>query len=275
MSPSFELAPELRESFTYLQRGATEALIRKGCEEVLLPDGERYVERLLPRLLSSARDVMLYRGRGLAVSFPVPGLGDRVVVRHYRHGGWLACLTGDFFWTRPPRPFLELAVSEEARRLGVPTPEVMAVVVRWVTPMLYRGDIITREVPEARDLLEFFSTETRSSVRRRTLRELAASIRAMHDSQLNHLDLNVRNLLLSGGKAFLLDLDGARFFEILGSRRIRANLLRLARSMRKERLAVSDREILYFLYCYYGEDFRDVYSEEYSGELLCQKRSSD
>ena len=38
-----------------------------------------------------------------------------------------------------------------------------------------------------------------------------------------------------------------------------------------EKLAVTNREVLYFLYCYHGEDFRDVYSEEYSGEVLCQK----
>ncbi|MBI4871619.1 MAG: hypothetical protein HY814_08625 [Candidatus Riflebacteria bacterium] len=272
---AFEAASDLSSQFVHFARGATEVWVRKDCQQALLPDGERYVERMLPRLLSSARDVLIYRGRGQTVSFPVPALDDRIVVRHYRHGGWLRHVTGDLFWTRPVRPFVELTVSQEARRLGVSTPQVLAAVVRWVTPVLYRGDLITREVPQARDLLEFFSGETRHLERRKVLRELAGTIRAMHDCQLHHEDLNVRNVLLSGERAVILDLDGARFYEILGSRRIKANLLRLARSMRKEGLAVSDREVLYFLYAYHGEDFRDVYSEEYSGEFACQKHSAD
>ncbi|MBI4865319.1 MAG: hypothetical protein HY816_00060 [Candidatus Wallbacteria bacterium] len=249
--------------------------MRSGFEDLLLPDGERYVERMLPRLLSSARDVRRMRGRGTTISFPLPGLTHRVVVRHYYHGGWLRHLTGDLFWSRPPRPFHELTVSEEARSQGVSTPQVIAAVVRWVTPVLYRGDLITAEVPEARDPLEFFESETDASARRRALASLADAIRKMHECQLHHEDLNVRNLLLTEERAHILDLDGARFFEILGSKRIKSNLLRLSRSMRKEKMRLSNREVLYFLYCYYGEDFRDVYSEEYSGEYLCQKSSAD
>ncbi len=266
----YQPSDEIRSGFVPFRRGATEAWIRKGFEDSLLPDGERYVERMLPRLLSSARDVVFYAGRGLAVSFPVPGVEGRLVVRHYQHGGWFRFLTGDLFWTSPPRPFLELEASAEARRVGVATPEVLAAVVRWVTPVLYRGDLITREVVNARDLLEFFTSERSGGTRRWALAMLADSIRKMHECQLYHNDLNVRNLLLTEAGGHLLDLDGARFHEILGSRRIKQNLLRLARSMRKEELPVSDREVLYFLYRYFGEDFRDVYSEEFSGEVLCQ-----
>ena len=262
-------------AFAHYQRGASEAWVRRGFEDVLLPDGERYLERMLPRVLSSARDVRFGRGRGTTVSIPLPGLEGRVVVRHYYHGGWLRHLTGDLFWDKPPRPFRELAVSEEARAQGVRTPEVIAAVVRWVTPVLYRGDLITAEVAPARDPVEFFGSEVDPSTRRWALAELASAIRKMHECQLFHQDLNVRNLLLGSGRAHILDLDGAQFFEILGSRRIKANLLRLSRSMRKEKMRLSDREILYFLYSYYGADFRDVYSEEYSGEYLCQKSSAD
>ncbi|MBI3893963.1 MAG: hypothetical protein HY303_20785 [Candidatus Wallbacteria bacterium] len=261
--------------FSHFQRGSSEAWVRKGFEDLLLPDGERYVERMLPRLLSAAREVRYLRGRGTTVSFPLPGLSHRVVVRHYYHGGWLRHVTGDLFWSRPTRPLAELVVSEEARAQGVSTPQVIAAVTRWVTPVLYRGDLITEEVPAAVDPLAFFESEPDALTRRRALVALAAGIRKMHECQLFHQDLNVRNLLLSGGRAHILDLDGAQFFEILGSKRIKANLLRLSRSIRKEQMRLSDREILYFLYSYYGEDFRDVYSEEYSGEYLCQKSPAD
>src|SRR5437867_1104174 len=56
---------------------------------------------------------------------PVEGVGE-VVVRRYFHGGFFAPLTRDLFWDSS-RPVRELAASEQVRRHGVATPEILAI----------------------------------------------------------------------------------------------------------------------------------------------------
>src|SRR5262245_30316662 len=46
------------------------------------------------------------------------------LIRSYKHGGLFRHLLGESFFTWPPRPFRELAITEEVRRRGVPTVEV-------------------------------------------------------------------------------------------------------------------------------------------------------
>src|SRR2546427_10693957 len=53
------------------------------------------------------------------------GNGTSALVRSYRHGGVMRRLTGGMFCTWPPRPFRELSITEEARRAGGPTVEIL------------------------------------------------------------------------------------------------------------------------------------------------------
>jgi hypothetical protein len=50
--------------------------------------------------------------------------GENALIRAYRHGGVFRWITGKKFFSWPPRPFRELAITEELRRRGVPTVEV-------------------------------------------------------------------------------------------------------------------------------------------------------
>src|SRR5206468_7012947 len=91
-------------------------------------------------------------GRGVAFAVPLPN-GERVVVRHNRHGGLLAPLTGDRF-VAPTRAPYELAVSLRLTKHGVPTPEIVAYAVYRAGPLpfLRRSDVASREVRDSSDL---------------------------------------------------------------------------------------------------------------------------
>src|SRR3954470_22831790 len=65
------------------------------------------------------------RGRGVAYAVPLPDGETRVVVRHSRHGGLLAPVTGDRFLP-PTRAPHELRTALRLAEAQVPTPEVIA-----------------------------------------------------------------------------------------------------------------------------------------------------
>ena len=80
-----------------------------------------------------------FSGRGVAYAVPLSS-GDRVVVRRSRHGGLLGSIRDDRFLgaTRAPR---ELELSLALRRLGVPTPEVVAYATYPAGAMFRRADV--------------------------------------------------------------------------------------------------------------------------------------
>ncbi len=174
-------------------------------------------------------------GRGVAYAVPLPGGVEHVVVRHNRHGGMLAPLTGDLF--RPPTlaPF-EMRTSERLRRAGVPTPVVLGYVVYAGPAGLRRADVMTREIKESYDLSAAMMSDDRS-IRERALAATATLVSAMNDAKARHHDLNVKNVLLrneSDGsiEALVLDVDRVAFVDDVDAVR-EANLARLLRSARK------------------------------------------
>jgi tRNA A-37 threonylcarbamoyl transferase component Bud32 len=145
-------------------------------------------------------------------------LGDeRVVVRHSRHGGLLAPITRDLFLT-PTRAPHELSVSLQLRTAGVPTPEVVAYATYAVIPGIERADVITREIP-GRELMSPEGAE--------------ALIAAMSRAGAVHPDLNMRNVLVEGTTAYVLDVDRVYFLAPNDPRVTERNRGRLLRSARK------------------------------------------
>jgi hypothetical protein len=162
--------------------------------------------------------------------------GAGALVRRYHHGGALRYLTGDIFVTWPPRPFKELAVTEEARRRGVPTVEILAAGVERVWGPLYRGWLATRELEGARDLWAVL--QEGSSASSALLQAVARAIRRMHRQGIYHRDLNLKNILLRREdgelKAYIIDFDKAGFFPGgVPAGKARRNLARLRRSIAK------------------------------------------
>jgi RIO-like serine/threonine protein kinase len=155
------------------------------------------------------------RGRG--TSYATRLAGERVVVRHSRHGGLLAAMTQDFFLA-PTRAPHELEVSIRLRQAGVPTPEVIAYATYAVLPGVRRADVVTREVA-GRELV--------------SVGEADGLLAALSRAGAVHPDLNMRNVLVDGTTAYVLDVDRVYFLSPGDPRITEKNSARLLRSARK------------------------------------------
>ena len=187
-------------------------------------------------------------GRATAYAVPLPAGGGRVVVRHSRHGGLLAPLTGDRFLA-PTRAPAELEASLRLTSAGVPTPALVAYALYPAGPLLRRADVVTREVADARDLAAALAATTDPAERRRALAATARLLRQLGASGARHPDLNARNVLLAGDgrTALVIDVDRVSFHAPHHPKVAAANLARLTHSLRASRqrlgLAVSDDEL--------------------------------
>jgi hypothetical protein len=179
-------------------------------------------------------------GRGLAYAIPL-GTG-RVVVRHVRHGGFLAPITGDVFLA-PTRAPYELAVSQRLRDGGVPTPQVVAYVTYAAGPLLRRADVVTREIADAPDLGTRLARGAVGDAERGALWDATeALIEALGRVGAYHADLNVANVLLAPAgdadhlTAYAIDVDRVVWGRAGDPAVARANRARLHRSARKRGL---------------------------------------
>lgn len=180
----------------------------------------------------------LYSGRAPAYGVALPSSGTRVVVRHARHGGLLAPLTGDLFAGAGRAPH-ELAMSTRLAAAHVPTPVFVGYAVYPVALGMSRIDVLVEEVANARDLANVVRD---GGITPALIDATAQLLAALARAGARHEDLNLKNILISrahdGGArpptAWVIDVDRVSF----GHPRVRAmeaNLARLARSARKWR----------------------------------------
>lgn len=178
-----------------------------------------------------------YHGRATAWGARLPLGGPEVVVRHARHGGLLAALTGDLFlW--PGRAPWELEAANRLLAAGVGTPELVAYALHRAWGAFCRVDVCTRRLPEGDDFPGVWR-DASAADRERMLAATAALLHALAKAQAFHADLNVKNVYLareSGGfRAYALDVDRVVFLEAGDAGAMTRNIGRLARSLRKAR----------------------------------------
>lgn len=179
-----------------------------------------------------------YRGRSALRALTLSD-GETALIRRYQHGGFFRALTGAWFFSWPPRPFRELAITEELRRRGLRTVEVYAACVGPTKGPFYRGWLVTRQLSHAEDLWSALTSGLVERVGRRVaLQAVADSVRAMHREGVYHGDLNLKNILLrleNGAVAgYIIDFDKAKLFlGQLPPGLAKKNLARLLRSARK------------------------------------------
>lgn len=151
-------------------------------------------------------------GRGETWSVPAPDGGDeRWVVRHYYRGGLAAGWLGDRYLTLgEPRPFAEARASREARRRGIPTPEVVAGAV-YRDGIFYRADLVTEEIPEATDLANLLTLHPGSVGENEALAAAGGLVRRLEVEGIFHPDVHAGNVVIQamggGSQAHLVDLD--------------------------------------------------------------------
>src|SRR5215467_10787145 len=160
---------EIPAGFKAISAGRRLALLRADMEHSLD----------LSKLSQENRQQSGFFGRGTLAVHDLDGAGA-VLVRRYRHGGTLRDVTRDVFFTWPPRPFCELALTEEARRRGVSTVEPIAAVVEIMAGPFYRGWLVTRRLDDARDAWAAAQDEEISSAEKTAwLKAAAHAVRAM------------------------------------------------------------------------------------------------
>ncbi len=191
-------------------------------------DGKRSTLHEFAGRQTSARRL---QGRDAAYAILLPGTALRVVVRHNRHGGAFASVTRDVFLspTRAPR---ELETSLALGQRGVPTPDIVAYAVYPPGALFQRSDVCSREIPSSLDLAHIimYGGADRAAAFGTTARLVGALARA----GARHHDLNAKNILVTPGIAYVLDVDRVSLGES-PSRALDANLARLGRSLRKWR----------------------------------------
>jgi len=174
-----------------------------------------------------------YEGRGVAYACSLPAYQTgRVVVRHNWHGGFFAPVTRDLFLS-PTRAPYELAMSRSLAQLGIPTPTVIAYVMYPPGAVVQRADVCSLELSGSADLAKILSRDGEPA-RRTALATTAGLVALLSRAGVRHHDLNAKNVLLSGGIAFVLDVDRVALAVSPGMA-LDANLARLARSLRKWR----------------------------------------
>jgi len=193
------------------------------------------------------RNARVLRGRGDAYAAPLPAPSEnvRVVVRHNRHGGLLAPLTGDLFLP-PTRAPHELETSVQLRALGIPTPEVVGYVIYPVGVVFRRVDVLSREVSGGRDLADILTSASQSD-RVAAFAATTDLVARLSRAGARHHDLNAKNILIAPGSAYVLDVDRVALGYAPDSA-LNRNLERLGRSLRKWRdrwhARISEQDII-------------------------------
>ena len=200
------------------------------------------------------------RGRGTTPVIQVT-TDTQVLLRRYRHGGTLACFTGTLF-LGPSRALKELDVTARAELSGAPVPHGLCLVLWPVFGPFWSALIGTRMESQAGDLLVTLARIEDSEGRCQLLAEVGRAVRKLHDSGVDHPDLQLRNILVTRQeqrRVVVVDLDRARFYPwgTMPTARRARNLGRLARSALKEGLleeAIGRRELAAFMSGYLAGD---------------------
>ena len=153
-----------------------------------------------------------------------------LIVRELVHGGLFASLSSDRFYS-PSRSIRELSISAYLISRGVPTPEIMGL--RIIQKGWYKNiAVISRLVPKATDLIAYLATARENAGQ--CFENAGKLVRRMHDLNVYHADLHMKNFLLdSDTMMWLLDLDKAWRLPAMPSILRTMNIHRFFRSCRK------------------------------------------
>ena len=176
---------------------------------------------------------------------------------HHRESGWS-------FWMRASKARREFDNYAVFERLRLSAAEGVACgEERNAFGLLERAFIITRTVPDAAELDDFFQSKPPDAERRQILRELAGTVRGLHNAHFYYHDLVWRNILVSnprhgtpankgdaGSRLFLIDCPRGAF---AGFGRARKRLRDLASLDKTAARLCSRAERLRFLLAYLAQ----------------------
>ena len=154
-----------------------------------------------------------------------------LALRNYYRGGAIAKLSEKrFLYTglKRTRCYQELEILEYLSSKGLNVPRPVAALVRKF-PLSYEASILTQVIDNAVELDSLLAQE---QVEDAIWYTLGQEIRKMHDLQVCHYDLNVKNILLQSTQVYLIDFDKCLIKQ--GHAWKQGNLQRLKRSLLKQ-----------------------------------------
>jgi len=169
-------------------------------------------------------------GRGTALLIDADQ--RRLVLRHYRRGGWAARLSNDRYWWREAdatRSFAELHLLYLMRRATLPVPVPLAACYRRTGRHSYSADLLTERIEAVVSLAARLAA---APVPLMGWIAIGRCLRRFHDDGVFHPDLNAHNVLLDDQwRVWLVDFDRGRLRK--PGLWCDANLVRLRRSVEK------------------------------------------
>ncbi|MEH6469984.1 MAG: 3-deoxy-D-manno-octulosonic acid kinase [Halopseudomonas sp.] len=199
------------------------------------------VPELIEHITPSWFDLNWWRSQGVAID-SAPGRGEsyfilyhplglNLVWCHYKRGGLVAQLSEDrYLWTglKQTRAYQELALTEMLRQRGLPVPRPLAAqIIR--DGLSYRADFVTERLPDVKSMAD----RLESNLHDFPWQEVGKTIARFHAIGLDHVDLNLRNILLnSGNRVYLIDFDRCQLRSPAKEWQ-QGNLKRLRRSLEK------------------------------------------
>ena len=169
-------------------------------------------------------------GRGSMLKFEwLPGRWG--ILRQFLRGGMMKYVLRRYYLF-DNRPLSEFSLHARILQLGLPVPRLLGV--RWLRIGFFYTGALATEALEGEVLaqwLDLFKEDMEKC--RPVLFACGQAIREMHDADVLHADLQVKNIFISGGIPFLLDFDRAVIGKSVSLFRRQCNLLRLRRSFLK------------------------------------------
>ncbi|MCW8886344.1 MAG: 3-deoxy-D-manno-octulosonic acid kinase [Motiliproteus sp.] len=202
------------------------------------------VPELVEHITPSWFDLNWWRGQGQQVH-SAPGRGESYFVdielddqplamvwRHYRRGGLVSRFSEDsYLWQgmTKTRPWQELNLTADLYARGLPVPRPLAAqIIR--EGLFYRADLLTERLPKVRSMAQQLAKAPAETPWVR----IGQIIARFHAVGLDHVDLNIRNILVADDQqVFLIDFDRCCLRSPKNSWQ-KSNLDRLLRSIQKE-----------------------------------------
>lgn len=133
--------------------------------------------------------------------------GRDMVLRHFHRGGLIGRVNRDLYLgirATNSRALREFDLLCEMHSEGLPVPLPVAAQYVPFGPV-YRGDIITQRIPNARPLQEVLGDQALCA---QVWGAIGAQVRNLHDHGVFHSDLNCRNIMIdTSDKIWFIDFD--------------------------------------------------------------------
>lgn len=180
-----------------------------------------------------AQHKIVGQAKGRGTTLFIDHEGQHWVLRHFKRGGIVGKVLNDqyvFIGVERSRPFEEFRLLHHMGTHGLKVPVPVAVQI-YRRGLIYRGDLITQNIPCSQDLHQIL---TREPLSKDDWREVGRAMAAMHQCQVYHHDANIRNIMMDDKHhVWLIDFDRCHMRN--GNNWKPSNLARLLRSLNKEK----------------------------------------